>query len=102
MGIKLEGKPIELKNGSDILSSAVTFGTVQVPSDGVPIIMGADRQTIGGYARIANVISADLHILGQLHTGNTIQFKEVSLAIAHKLLKEQNSIIEKLYGKELS
>ncbi len=79
MGYRLKGEKIEHKSKADIISSGVTFGTIQVPAHGDPIIMMADRQTTGGYPRIANVITEDLPYLAQLKPGDKIRFKEVKL-----------------------
>lgn len=79
MGYRLAGHKIEHKIATDIISSGVTFGTIQVPAHGEPIIMMADRQTTGGYPRIANVISDDLPYLAQLKPGDRIRFREVKL-----------------------
>lgn len=98
MGYRIQGPVIEKHNQTaDILSSTVAFGTIQVPGDGLPIIMMADRQTTGGYPRIANVISADHHILAQLKPGDKIRFKEVSLETAHQLHFNQMKIISQFY-----
>ncbi len=66
MGYRLSGSKIIHNSGADILSSGLTNGAIQVPSHGEPIIMLADHQTVGGYTRIANVITVDLPILGQM------------------------------------
>ena len=87
MGYRLNGEKIEHKSTADIISSGIAFGTVQVPSHGEPIIMMADRQTTGGYPRIANVISADLPYLAQLKPGDKIRFKEIKLDMAHEILE---------------
>lgn len=79
MGYRLSGEKLEHKLSADIISSGVAFGTIQVPAHGEPIIMMADRQTTGGYTRIANVISADLPYLAQLKPGDKIRFKEAKL-----------------------
>ncbi len=79
MGYRLSGAKIEHKSKADIISSGIAFGTIQVPSHGEPIIMMADRQTTGGYPRIACVVSADLPYIAQLKPGDKIRFKEVKL-----------------------
>ncbi len=89
MGYRLEGPSVKHLAGADILSSGIGNGAIQVPGDGQPIIMLADRQTVGGYAKIANVISADLPLLGQMKAGNKLTFQQVHLDEAHQLLKEQ-------------
>ncbi len=96
MGYRLQGATIDHKTTADIISSGITFGTVQVPGNGQPIILLADRQTTGGYTRIAHVISVDLPRLAQLKPGNTIRFREVSLEYAQELLKNEVSTLQKL------
>ncbi|WP_097027271.1 biotin-dependent carboxyltransferase family protein [Clostridium peptidivorans] len=88
MGYRLEGEVIEHVNGGDIISDGINFGAVQIPSHGQPIIMMADRQTAGGYTKIANVISIDLPKIAQAKPGDCIKFKKVTLDEAQGLLKE--------------
>lgn len=85
MGYCLQGVSLYLRQAAELLSTAVTFGTVQVPHKGNPIVLMADCQTTGGYPRIVQVISADLPILAQVVPGQTISFQEVSLEEAHQL-----------------
>ena len=66
MGIRLKGTAIEHKETADIISDGTTFGSIQVPANGQPIILVADRQTTGGYTKIGNVITADLYKLAQM------------------------------------
>ena len=84
MGYRLSGAAIENKSGVDIVSDGITFGSVQVTASGNPIIMMADHQTTGGYAKIATVISADLPILAQMMPGDHIRFEAVSLKEARR------------------
>ena len=74
MGYYLSGPELQFNNGSDILSEATQFGTVQVPSNGQPIILMADAQTIGGYATIGKVCEEDLWKIAQLRNGGKIRF----------------------------
>jgi antagonist of KipI len=74
MGFRLEGAPLLHSRGADIISDATPMGAVQVPASGCPILLMADRQTTGGYAKIATVITADLCLAGQLGPGDTISF----------------------------
>ena len=91
MGCRLEGPAIAHKNGADIISDGIAFGAVQVPSSGSPIIMAADRQTTGGYTKIATVISADFRFLGQLRAGDKVHFVPVTVEEAQTLMHlEQN------------
>ena len=86
MGYRLSGEVIMHREGrAGIISAGISAGTVQVPGDGQPIILMADRQTSGGYARIANVISVDLTLLAQMKPGDTIRFKETTLDHASQL-----------------
>jgi antagonist of KipI len=96
MGYRLQGVTIQLTEPTDLISSAVTFGTVQVPSDGQPIVLMADHQTTGGYPRIAQIISADLPILAQVVPGQTICLQEVTLEEAQQLYIRQEQHLEQL------
>lgn len=88
MGIRLSGEIIESKNGVDILSDGIAAGSVQIPASGTPIIMMADRQTTGGYAKIATVISADLSRAAQAQPGTRIRFVRVTEAEAIRLRRD--------------
>lgn len=88
MGVRLDGCKIESKNGVDILSDGVATGSVQIPASGTPIIMMADRQTTGGYAKIATVISADLPLIAQAKPGTKVRFAAVTQQEAAKLYKK--------------
>ncbi len=79
MGLRLDGPRLEHVGGADIVSDAVTPGAIQVPGDGRPIILLADCQTVGGYAKIATVIGADLPRLGHALPGTRLRFAAVSL-----------------------
>jgi antagonist of KipI len=74
MGYRLEGPALVHAGSSDILSDATPLGSVQVPKSGQPILLMADRQTTGGYPKIATVISADIPVAGQLAPGDWIRF----------------------------
>ncbi len=96
MGYRLEGPIIEHKQSADIISAGICNGAIQVPGDGRPIIMLADRQTVGGYTKIANVISADLPILGQLRPNDKVNFIQISIKEAHEILKKQEKLLKKI------
>lgn len=85
MGIRLKGTAIEHKETADIISDGTTFGSIQVPANGQPIILVADRQTTGGYTKIGNVITADLYKLAQMTFLDKVLFKEVTIEEAQKL-----------------
>lgn len=76
---------------TELLSTAVTPGTIQVTGSGSMILLMADCQTTGGYPRIARVIAADLPLCGQLRTGDHIKFEEISMEQAEKLYFEQET-----------
>ena len=87
MGIRLKGPKIKNSVNTNIKSEGLVRGVIQIPADGNPIIMLSDHGTIGGYPKIANVITADLDIVGQLTPGTNIKFKEVSLEEAQNIFK---------------
>lgn len=97
MGIRLSGEPLKSKNGMDIISDGIVFGSVQVPNSGEPIILMADHQTTGGYAKIATVISVDLPRASQLSVGNTVRFKSVTVDEAEQEAKKQKRFFDNLY-----
>jgi allophanate hydrolase len=80
MGFRLEGARLSHSRGADIISDATPIGAIQVPASGLPILLMADRQTTGGYPKIATVITADLGLAGQLGPGDTISFAVCSPA----------------------
>ena len=96
MGVRLEGEKIENKNGVDIISDGIAYGSVQIPASGTPIIMMADRQTTGGYAKIATVITADLYKIAQAKPGSFIRFRAVTEKEAVAALKEERSFLKQL------
>ena len=89
MGLRLEGPMLEHSHGHDILSDGIAAGSIQVPGTGKPIILLADRQTTGGYPKIATVISADLPRLGRLRPGRKLRFAAVSVAEAEQARRDQ-------------
>lgn len=99
MGVRLEGDRVESIQGVDIISDGIVTGSIQIPASGTPIIMMADRQTTGGYAKIATVISADLKKAAQARPGTQIRFESVSHKEAVRLKKEELKTLKKLYGR---
>ena len=95
MGVRLDGPELRRDNDVDLISEAVAPGTIQVPSSGKPILLLGDCQTIGGYPKIAHVITVDLGIAAQLCAGDHVRFSEVSLADAHRLLLERESELKR-------
>lgn len=84
MGLRLTGERFA-KDQGELLSAPVCPGTVQLTHDGLPVVLGIDAQTIGGYPRIAQVIAADLDRLAQLRPGSPVRFEQVDLAAAREL-----------------
>jgi biotin-dependent carboxylase-like uncharacterized protein len=82
MGMRLEGPALEHSKGFNIVSDGIAPGSIQVPGNGLPIVLLADRQTTGGYPKIATVIAADLPALGRLAPGAKVAFAAVSIAEA--------------------
>lgn len=109
MGLRLEGPPLRegphgdasgsVRGGAsgrahgEMISEGVSLGAIQIAAGGLPIILFVEQQTTGGYAKIANVISADLHSLGQLRPRDEIRFELVSLETARKFLTEQEKLL---------
>lgn len=86
MGIRLDGSPIAMERASDIISDGINLGAIQVSGNQLPMIMLNDRQTVGGYAKIGNVIEADMSLLGQIGPNMKLRFKAMSVSEAHELL----------------
>src|SRR5262249_6522936 len=91
MGIRFEGPTIEHSKGADIISDGIGPGAIQVPGAGLPIVLLSDRQTTGGYSKIATVASVDLPRLGRLLPGRTVRFTAVTVEEAEKLRREQEA-----------
>lgn len=98
MGIRLQGPPISLDASREMITEGVPLGAIQVPPSGQPIILFVEQQTTGGYPKIANVISVDLHSLGQLRPRDEIRFERIEMGEARSLLIRQEAL---LASKEL-
>jgi antagonist of KipI len=95
MGVRLEGPELKRTDKRDLISEAVAPGTIQVPPGGKPILLLGDCQTIGGYPKMAHVITADLGVAAQLRAGDHVHFAEVSLTEAHRILLEREREFER-------
>ena len=93
MGLRLEGAPVTQSSGGEMITEGVSLGAVQVTHGGLPIILFVEQQTTGGYPKIANVISADIHRVGQLRPRDEIRFEQVTLETARSLLVEQEILL---------
>ncbi len=96
MGCRLDGPFIAPKETSDIISDGIVFGSIQVPSHGKPIILLADRQTTGGYAKIATVASVDIPKLVQRKTDHHIRFVAISVEEAQRLYREESKEFDEM------
>ncbi len=89
MGLRLTGTPLTHAKGFNIVSDGIASGAIQVPGDGQPIILLADRQTTGGYPKIATIASVDLPALGRVGPGTKLAFEAVSVEAAEELRRAQ-------------
>ena len=96
MGVRMEGPVIAHKGAPDIISDAICMGSVQVPGHGQPIVMLADRQTTGGYTKIATVCTVDTENLAQRLPGQKVRFTKISIAEAVALLKQETRCIDEM------
>ena len=95
MGVRFDSPELKREDNVDLTSEAVAPGTIQVPPSGKPILLLGDCQTIGGYPKIAHVITVDLSMAAQLRAGDYVRFSEVSLPDAHRLLLERERELER-------
>lgn len=89
MGYRLQGPTLRLTNNHEMLSEAVAFGTIQVPANGQPIILLADRQTTGGYPKIGQMATVDFSLIAQAKPGEDVYFTNISHDEAQKLYLEK-------------
>jgi biotin-dependent carboxylase-like uncharacterized protein len=99
MGYRLEGPEIEHADGFNTISDAILTGSIQVPGTRKPIVLMADRQTTGGYPKIATTATASLPTLAQLKPGDRLRFEAVDAAQARALLRAQTEAMRTLAGK---
>ena len=93
VGLRLEGTALPCKATKEMITEGVSLGAVQVTPSGQPIILFVEQQTTGGYPKIANIIGADLHRIGQLRPRVEIRFQRTSLAVAQSLWMEQERLL---------
>jgi allophanate hydrolase subunit 2 len=93
MGARLRGPRIAHTRGHDIISDGIALGSIQVPGDGQPIALLVDRQSTGGYTKVATVCSFDIGRLGQVKPGHTLRFRAVELGEAHRMLRESQAAL---------
>jgi allophanate hydrolase subunit 2 len=95
MGARLRGPAIAHSRGHDIVSDGVPLGGIQVVGDGQPIVLLVDRQSTGGYTKIATVCSFDIGRVGQVRPGERVRFREVSVDAAHALLRAARAELDR-------
>lgn len=96
MGYRLKGSPLHLEKRAEMVSEAVSFGTIQIPSDGNPIILLADRQTTGGYPKIGQIATVDIPLVAQAKPGDSLSFKKISHVEAQRLYLKREQKLRKL------
>jgi antagonist of KipI len=96
-GLRLKGEAIRPPNASQLITDGIPLGAIQVPQDGQPIILFVDQQTTGGYPKIANVIAADMHRVGQLRPRDSVRFAEVTMAEAIESLRQQEEWLKTIF-----
>ena len=93
MGARLRGPWIEHTHGHDIISDGIALGGIQVVGDGQPIVLLVDRQSTGGYTKIATVCSFDIGRVGQIKPGQRISFRRITVDDAHVLLRARRQVL---------
>ena len=96
MGIRLSGPTLQHEKGYNIISDGIVTGSIQIPGNGLPIILLADHQTTGGYPKLATVISADISRLGLMKPGTNISFTKVSVGEAEKARFDQEKKLQEV------
>lgn len=96
-GLRLKGEAVELREQKQLLTDGIPLGAIQVPQDGQPIILFVDQQTTGGYPKIASVIAADMHRVGQLRPRDEVRFTEVSIAEAIETLRGLEEWLKQIF-----
>ncbi|WP_415316188.1 biotin-dependent carboxyltransferase family protein [Bacillus safensis] len=99
MGCRLKGEPVHLKEKLELISEAVAFGSIQIPPDGQPIILLADRQTTGGYPRIGEVATVDLPLIAQAMPGAKLYFEQIDHRDAEQALFKQEAELRELAAR---
>ncbi|MDT8069340.1 MAG: biotin-dependent carboxyltransferase family protein [Terriglobia bacterium] len=89
LGLRLAGPAVEPAARGELLTEGVSLGAIQIPPNGQPIVLFVDQQTTGGYPKLANVIAADMHCIGQLRPRDIVRFERVSIDEAIQFLRQQ-------------
>lgn len=100
MGARLRGRAIGHRRGHDIISDGIALGGIQVPGDGQPIALLVDRQSTGGYTKIATVCSFDIGRLGQVRPGRRLRFRAIAVAEAHRRRRDAEALLHAALSQE--
>jgi biotin-dependent carboxylase-like uncharacterized protein len=100
MGARLKGPRMRHAHGHDIISDGIPLGGIQVPGDGQPIVLLVDRQSTGGYTKVATVCSFDIARVGQVKPGQRLRFRAIDLADAHRLLRDELALLARSVREE--
>lgn len=98
LGLRLSGAGVKPTVSEELLTEGVSLGAIQIPPNGQPIVLFVDQQTTGGYPKLANVIAADMHCIGQLRPRDTVRFELVSVQDAIQALREQERALAELFS----
>lgn len=93
MGLRLSGPELHPPEASEMVTEGVSLGAIQVPRDGLPIILSVEHPTTGGYPKIANVVLPDMHRVGQFRPRDEITFEFVTFDVAFSLLREREAML---------
>ncbi len=99
LGLRLLGEALIPSQRGELLTEGVALGAIQIPPNGQPIVLFVDQQTTGGYPKLANVIAADLHCVGQLRPRDRVRFSLLSMEAAIQALREQELMLVKAFRK---
>ena len=102
MGARLSGERVTHARGHDIISDGIALGSIQIPGDGLPIVLLVDRQTTGGYTKVATVCSFDIGRVGQVRPGQSLRFRAVTVDEAHRLLYLADAALETGLREEIA
>jgi biotin-dependent carboxylase-like uncharacterized protein len=102
MGSRLRGPRIEHVRGHDIVSDGIALGSIQVPGDSQPIVLLVDRQSTGGYTKMATICSSDIWRVGQARPGQSLRFQQIDVEEAHRLLRESDIALEAAVREEIA
>lgn len=101
MGSRLRGPRIAHARGHDIVSDGIALGSIQVPGDGQPIVLLVDRQSTGGYTKVATICSSDIWRVGQARPGQSLRFHPIDVDEAHRLLREADRALDAAVREEI-